>query len=230
MTYEQEMLARAMNHIDNDMILAAHGPRKKLRRAILPLIAVCLAAVFLAIFPYLREVIDTNSDLLGPPDGGIEDGVGGGTPDSSLPDAEMGTPVTLGGTTLTLTAVTDTTAAFEVVKTDGVPVYVLLRDRRGGVLASTEPNYKDNGVAIRPNTIRVYVNGEEQTLYQIPTAAGAYEIVVDFTSIRNGQYPMQEFMELYTYVGEEDKPLSVRFPLEVEAPGTDTVAPEENTQ
>ena len=33
MTHEQEMLARAMSHIDDDMILAAHAPRKRNRRA-----------------------------------------------------------------------------------------------------------------------------------------------------------------------------------------------------
>ena len=46
MTYEQEILARAMSCIDDDMILAAHAPRKKIRRVIPVAVAACLIAAF----------------------------------------------------------------------------------------------------------------------------------------------------------------------------------------
>ena len=102
-----------------------------------------------------------------------------------------------------------------MVKTNDAPVYAMLYDRLGGALASTEPNYKDNGVLIRPNTLRLYVNGAEQPVYHLPTAPGTYEVVIDFTSIRNGTYPMQEIVGMYAYVEDEEEPVTVRFSLEV---------------
>lgn len=214
MTYQQEILARAMGHIDDDMLLSAHGPRKKVRRVLPVLAAACLIAVLAVSFPYLRTVINTNSDVLSP---GMD-----GAPDNAEPDkpsgplySEQGQSVTLGGTTLTLTDTTETTATFTVVKTDGTPVYALLYDRRDGVLASTEPNYKDNGVLIRPNTMRLYVNGETAPVYQIPAAEGTYEITVDFESIRNGQYPMRECIGLYAYIGEDEEAVTLKFSLAV---------------
>ncbi len=215
MTHEQEMLARAMNHIDDGMILAAHGPRKKARRVIPVVVAACLIAALAVSFPYLREVINTNSDILSPGQGVGDDG----TPSDPKPDQDytkQDIPVTLGGTTLTLTAVTDTTATFEMVKTDDTPVYAMLYDLRGGVLASTEPDYKDNGITIRPNTIRIYVNGAEQPVYRLPSAAGSYTVVVDFSSIRNGQYPMREHMGLYAYIGEDEAAVTEQFSLKQE--------------
>ena len=216
MTHEQEMLARAINHIDVDMILAAHGPRKKLRRVIPVAVAVCLIAALAVAFPYLREIIDTNSDILSSGEGVGDEG----NPSASaedLPVTGQNLPVTLGGTTLTLKAVTDTTATFELVKTDDTPVYAMLYDLRGGVLASTEPDFKDNGVTIRPNTIRIYVNGTEQPTYRLPSAPGSYTVAVDFTSVRNGQYPMKEIMGLYAYIGEDGKAVTERFSLKQES-------------
>ena len=218
MTHEQKILARAMNHLDDDMILAAHGPRKKLRRAIIPAVVLCFLAAFLAVFPYLREVIDTG----GPPDGGVIE-ENDGTKPEAYPFIPMNRPTALGRTTLTLTAVTDTTAAFTVVKTDDSPIYALLRDRLDGALASTEAGYKDNGVVIRPNTIRIYTDGAEQPAYTIPSAPGTYRVLVDFDTIRNGRYPMQEYVEIYAYVGEDGAPVALRFSLETEEDtGTET--------
>ena len=214
MTYQQEMLTRAMSHLDDKLILSAHGPRKKVRRAIPVIITACLVVALIIAFPYLRRVINTDSDILNPNDDGVID-------DASPIKPEMYeyTPqdrsVTLGGTTLTLTDTTETTATFTVVKTDDIPVYALLYDRRDGVLASTEPNYKDNGVLIRPNTIRLYVNGETAPVYQLPAAKGTYEITVDFEFIRNGQYPMQECIGLYAYIGEDEEAVTLKFSLAV---------------
>ncbi|MBQ9151588.1 MAG: hypothetical protein IJX72_05000, partial [Clostridia bacterium] len=60
-------------------------------------------------------------------------------------------------------------------------------------------------------------------VYRLPTAPGTYEIVVDFTSVRNGTYPMQEIIGLYAYIGEDEEPVTERFSLEVIA---ETVEPE----
>lgn len=136
-------------------------------------------------------------------------------PSESLDSTSQNVPVPLGGTTVTLTDTTGTTATFTVVKTDDTPIYAMLYDLREGALASTEPDYKDNGIIIRPNTIRLYVNGAEQPVYRFPTAPGTYEIVVDFAPIRNGTYPMREYMGLYAYIGKDGEPVTERFSLEV---------------
>lgn len=215
MTDQQEILSRAMGHLDDELILSAHGPRKKVRRAIPAVIAACLVIALIAAFPYLREVINTNSDVLNPYNDGVID-------DASPLKPEMYeyTPqnqaVTLGGTTLTLAATTDTTATFTLVKTDEVPIYALLYDRRGDVLASTEEGYKDNGVTIRPNTLKLYVNDQEAFVYRFPTAPGTYEVTVDFASVRNGPYPMREYIGLYAYVGKDGEPVTIHFSLDVE--------------
>ena len=221
MTHEQELLARAMSHIDDDMILAARAPRKKMRRLIPYAVAACLIVVVALVFPYLRAVINVDSnfdrdDAVNKEDGGIMD------PEESLNYAPQNVPVTLGGTTLTLTATTKTTATFTVVKTDDTPIYAMLYDLREGALASTEPDYKDNGIVIRPNTVRLFVNSAEQPVYRFPTAPGTYEIVVDFTSIRNGTYPMREYIGLYAYIGKDGEPVTERFSLEVIAKETET--------
>lgn len=229
MKHEQELLARAMGHIDDRMILAAHKPHKKWRRAIPPLVAVCLILAFLSVFPYLREVINTNSDLIGPgPSGDVgeeNDGVGE-DPDERPLYFDQAIPVELGGTTLTRLGATETTVTFTLVKTDDTPVYAILYDRLGGALACTEPGYKDNGVVIRPNTLRMYVNGATEPVFELPAAPGTYEVVVDFSVIRNGTYPMQNIIGIYAYVGEdkkEDEPVTLKFDLSV-APETE--APE----
>ena len=233
MTHEQEILARAMSHIDDDMILAAHAPRKKVRRTVPYLVAACLAVTVAVSFPYLREIIDTDSDLFNPENEEIND-AGENIP-TAYPSTAQDIPVTLGGTTLTLTDTTRSTATFTVVKTDDTPLYIMLYDRRDNTLATTEPNYKAGGVTIRPNRIRLYVNGAEQPVYHLPTAPGTYEVVVDFSSVRDGTYPMREYVGFYAYVGENKEAVTERFSLEVVAEtdtaetvveGTDTTEPD----
>ncbi len=215
MTYEQEILARAMSYIDDDMVLAAHAPRKKIRRVIPVVAAACLIAAFAVAFPTLREVINTNSDILAPEDGLLDNENGVFDSKEELTYIGQQLPVTMSGSTLTLLNTTETTATFRLEKTDDTPVYAMLYDRRGGVLASTEPGYKDNGVVIRPNTVRLYINGADQPVFQFPTAPGSYEITVDFTSIRNGTYPMRECIGLYTYIGDESDAVTNNFSLAV---------------
>lgn len=234
MTHEQELLARAISHIDDDMLLAARAPRKKARRVVPVAVAACLLAAIIASFPYLRTVINTNSDLFGPGDEVNQEDAGSLSPEE-YPYAEMGTPVSLGGTTLTLIATTDTTATFTVVKTDDTPLYAMLYDLRENALASTEPDYKADGVTIRPNTIRLYINGEAQPAYKLPKAPGTYEVTVDFSIIRNGTYPMREYVGFYAYIGKDGEAVTERFSLQeisadTEGTSTDTAETDHTPQ
>lgn len=213
MTYQQELLARAMNHLDDSMILSAHGPRKKLRRAVPVIIALCLVVALAIAFPYLREIIDTDSDILNPEDESIHEEHPGLKPETDH-HTPLNHPVTLGGSTVTLVGVTDTTATFTLVKTDDVPVYAVLYGLRNDVLASTEADFKDNGVVIRPNTLRVYTDDSDTPEFHIPSAPGTYRITVDFSSIRNGSYPMKDCLGLYAYIGEEGAAASITLSLE----------------
>ena len=228
MTYQQEILARAMNHIDDDLIRTAHGPRKKLRRAIPVIIILCLAVVLAIAFPYLREIINTDSDVLNPEDESIREEHPGLKPESDS-HVELNRPATLGGTTMTLVEVTDATATFEITKTDNTAVYAMLYGLRSDVLATTEPNFKDNGVVIRSNILRVYVNDSETYGFELPTAEGTYRITIDFTSIRNGTYPMQECIGLYAYMGEENAAAMVSFSLKVPEESETTVETDAET-
>lgn len=214
MTYQQEILARAMDHIDDDLIRSAHAPRKKIRRFIPVIIVLCLVTALAIAFPYLREIINTDSDILNPEDESIREEHPGLKPESDS-HVELNRAVTLGGTTVTMVDVTDTTVTFELTKADAVPVYAMLYGLRNDVLATTEPDFKDNGVVIRPHILRVYVNGEEAHGFDIPSAAGTYRITVDFTSVRNGSYPMQDCIGLYAYMGEENTASMVSFSLKV---------------
>jgi hypothetical protein len=217
MKYEQEILMRAMNYRDEDMVQSAHGPRKRLRRAVPWLISICLVAAVVWAFPYLRPLINTDLTLRGPTwnqnngDGEAE------VPNKPDPNTirKQGETVTLGSHTGKLNRVTETAAVFTVTKTDSQPLYVMLYDRMGDALASTEPDYKEDGVIIRPHTIRLTVEGMEGVLYEIPSAPGTYEITVDFTSIRNGTYPMEEYLGMYAYVGEDREMIRALFSLEV---------------
>jgi hypothetical protein len=211
MTYQQEMLARSFSHIEDDMIEAAHAPRKKVRRVIPVVIAACLIAALWVAFPYLREVIDTNSDILNPEEGSAEADSPLSKPESS-PILELNTRIIMpNGTSLTLMDVTETTATFEMVSVPGSQVYAMLYDLRGGALATTEPGYKENGVLIRPNTIKVYVDGRDTLVYALPTGAGTYRITLDFASVRNGAYPMQDYIGIYAYDDETKKTAMVLF-------------------
>ena len=230
MTYEQELLARSMSHLDDDMIAAAHGKRKRLRRLTPWLAAAMLAVVMIKVYPYLRTTIDMG----GPPKGNglfndgmfseeflesTDDSVAAvpGTQDPDAPPAGVNTPLTLGGATITMTEVSDTRITLTLVKTDDTPIYAALYGLLGNVIASTEPDYKDNGVLIRPYTVRLYQDGATEPTYELPCAPGTYEIVLDYTAIRNGSYPMQEYIGLYAYIGKDDKPVTVRLSLTPDA-------------
>ncbi len=221
MNREQNTLAKAMNYLDDDLILAAHAPHKSRRRLLPLLAAACLIVVLVAVFPILREIIDTNSGLMdaippgdagnGPVDAEQENKPN--IPEEILP----GMSVTLAGSTLTLTDFTDTTATLTLIKTDHTPLYAALYGLSDEVLASTEPDYRDNGVLIRPYTIRIYPVGSEQVSYEMPTAPGAYELVLDFHIVRNDPYPMQDILGIYAYSGPKGAMEVRRFELRREA-------------
>ncbi len=236
MTREQELMARAMNYIDDDMILAAHGPRKRLRRTLPGLVAACLAVTVVLTFPYLRQAVKSETSdgamnaVPGAPgeavggdnmnnDGVMADGVNSlftrpnPAPEISIPS--VGSTLTLGGTTVTVEALSDTTVTFHIVKGDSEPIHAAFFQYGAGVLASTEEDFRDNGTILRPYTVKLHISGDDTVFYQFPTAAGTYEIVVDFSSLRKGDYRMDEIMALYRYPAGETRPEAVYISLHI---------------
>lgn len=227
MSHEQERLMLAMGHLEGRYIQSAHAPHKRIRRYIPVFITVALIVVFLAFYPYLREVINTNSNVLG---GGNKDGnevaAGNGVlhkPEESPVDHGVGTTVTVGNTTLTMTEVTETTAVFTVVKKDSAPLYAAIFGLRGDILATTEPNYKVDGALIRPNTLRLTVGDETDEVFAFPTAPGTYEVTVDFRSIRFGTYPMWDVLGFYVYTGKDQAVIQGNFSLAIRPPESDSL-------
>lgn len=213
-----EMLAAGLSHVEDNMILSSHGKAKKARRLIPWVAAACVIAVVAVSFPYLREVINTDLVLRGP-DWNKEKNELGDAEIAHKPSAEsikgMNIPVTIGNSTLTLTAVTETTATLTLVKADNIPLYAAVYDRMGDALACTDPTYKVDGVTIRAGRIKVYSNGAAEPATELPTAPGTYTLVIDFTSIRNGTYPMEEYMGFIAYIGKDGAPVAVYVSLEI---------------
>jgi hypothetical protein len=127
----------------------------------------------------------------------------------------MNVPVALGDSTLTVTDVTETTLTLTLVKTDNTPIYAAVYDRMGDALACTDPDYKVDGVTIRAGRIKVYSNGAADPATELPTVPGTYTLVVDFTAIRNGTYPMEEYMGFLAYIGKDGAPVTVYVSLAV---------------
>jgi hypothetical protein len=131
----------------------------------------------------------------------------------------MGIPVTVGNSTLTLTDVTETTVTLTLVKTTSEPLYAAVYDRMGDALACTDPDYKVDGVTIRAGRIKVYpadaADGVAEPETVLPTDAGTYTVVIDFTSVRNGSYPMEEYLGVFAYSGKDGAPETVYFSLAV---------------
>jgi hypothetical protein len=61
---------------------------------------------------------------------------------------------------------------------------------------------------------------------ELPTAPGTYTLVVDFTSIRNGTYPMEEYMGFLAYSGKDGAPVTVYLSLEIPEEETTAVGTE----
>jgi hypothetical protein len=176
-------------------------------------------------FPYLRTVINTDLILRGPDWNKPKDEIG----DAEIahkPKAEeikgMDIPVTVGSSTLTLTAVTETSVTLTLIKTTDEPLYAAVYDRMGDALACTDPDYKVDGVTIRAGRIKVYADGATEHDTVLPAAAGTYTVVVDFTSVRNGSYPMDEYLGVFAYSGKDGAPETVYFSLVLPEAETET--------
>ncbi len=213
MIRDQEILTRAMNFVDEELIASAHAPRKKLRHYTPTLIAACLCVVIVATFPMLRDFVgsrDKTTDALPPSDAGNA-GSWYTQVAPSLPMPGLGDTVRIGANELTLLELTETTATFKLVKRDSSPLYAAIRQYAGGLLASTEPDYRDNGTILRPRQIRVEVDGVDQPAATLPIPQGTYMIQLDFSSLRNGNYRIDDTLFFYSYTGEEGAIEHIRF-------------------
>ena len=215
---DRELLARAMSHIDDRMILAARRPHKKLRRWIPVAVAACLVVAVWQVYPYLRQVINTDLVL-------------GGPAGETLPEADEGIltpnrpdekdiigqhiPAELGAATITVTNVTEDTVTLRIVKTDSAPIYAALYDLLGYPLATTEADYRVEGVVIQSNQLKLLADGDDGYIYSLPQSKGSHEIVLDFSSVRHGDYPMLEHIGLYAYIGENGESESIFFSLAI---------------
>ena len=121
----------------------------------------------------------------------------------------------MAGSTITLTAVTETSVTLTLVKTTSTPLYAAVYDRMGDALACTDPDYKVDGVTIRAGRIKVYADWATEPETVLPSEAGTYTVVVDFTSVRNGTYPMENYLGIFAYSGTDGAPETVYFSLVV---------------
>lgn len=222
-------LAMGLNYVDDALVMTAHGTAKKARRLIPWAAAACVIAVLAVSFPYLRTFINTDLVLRGPDWNKDKDEIGDAeiahkpSADQILP---MGTPAEVAGSTLTLTAVTETSVTLTIEKSTDEPLYTAVYDRMGDALACTDPDYKVDGVTIRAGRIKVYpadaAEGAAEPETVLPSAAGTYTVVVDFTSVRNGTYPMENYLGVFAYSGKDGAPETVYFSLIVPETETDT--------
>ena len=58
-----------------------------------------------------------------------------------------------------------------------------------------------------------YEGGATEPATELPTTSGTYTLTIDFTSIRNGIYPMEDYVGFFTYTGKDDAPVAVYFSL-----------------
>ncbi len=195
-----------MNYVDDDLIAAAHAPRKRLRHNLPTLAAACLVVAIIAAFPSMRSVVggmDKAEDAPGNAMPAETDNPNFLIPSQNAPE-ESPDPyreLVFGGTAIRMTGWTDTTVSFVMKKTDLTPVYAAFLQNSGAVLGTSEPDFRDNGTIIRQYVVRVYVDGGPLQ-YHLPEAPGEYEVVVDFSSIRRMDYVMGEGVMLYAYTGE----------------------------
>ena len=210
------LLTTEMSYIDGALIASAHKGCKRGRRLIPWGAAACIIGILALSFPYLRQVINTDLVLRNPDWDKETDGMGEAeAPHKPDEDAILGIGsfASTGGCSITLIAVTDTTLTLTLVKTDHTPLYAAFYDRLGDALACTDPTYKVDGVTIRQGRIKVYAEGATEPETELPTAPGNYTLTVDFSSIRNGAYPMEDYVGFFTYTGKDKTPVAVYFSL-----------------
>ena len=211
-----DLLMAGISHVDDALIASAQGGAKRIKRLVPWVATACVIGLLAVSFPYLRQVINTDLVLRGPDWNKETDGSGNAeAPDKPTDDSIRGlnTPASLGGSTVTVTAVTETTLTITLTKTDNAPLYAALYDRMGDALACTDPTYKVDGVTIRSGRIKVYEGGATEPATELPTTSGTYTLTIDFTSIRNGIYPMEDYVGFFTYTGENGSPITAYFSL-----------------
>ncbi len=227
---DPDTLARGVGCVDPILIRSAHGKAKSYKRLLPWAAAACIVAALAVSFPYLRTVINTDLVLRGPNWNKDKEEIG----DAEAPNkpnaeqiAAIGTSVTLADSTLTLTAVTETTVTLTLVKTTDEPLYAAVYDRMGDALACTDPDYKVDGVTIRAGRIKVFMDGSASSETVLPHGAGSYTLMIDFSSIRNGSYPMDDYLGIMAYIGKDGAPETVYFSLKLPEPETQAeTAPE----
>ena len=219
MTHEQEILARSMSRIDDDIILSAHAPRQKAYQRFGPLAVACLVVVLSVSFLHLYEILGDQRDLKAPEASGQGNNYAAADMDKEedfyAPSEES--PMPWDRVRLTLLELTDTVATFSLIKTDDTPAYMTLCDASGEVLASTQIIGKDESVTSSVPMISLCVDYAEESVYVLPTQAGTYEIQADLTVVLDENMSVGDLtLEVYACV-EEGAILPV-FSLPLETP------------
>lgn len=218
-------LAQGLNYVEDSLLLTARNGSRRIARWLLPRAATVCVLLALAIsFPYLRSIINTDlvlrdrdwrksKDELEDPE--ISQGP---SEDKLLP---LGASGTVADSTLTLTAVTETSASLTLVKTGDLPLYAAVYDRMWDALACTDPDYDLDGVTLRPGRIKVYTEGVAEFDTVLPCRPGTYRLVVDFTSVRKGTYPMEDCLGILSYSDKDTPPQVIYFSLTPSEPSSE---------
>ncbi len=188
-----QLFAEALSEIDETFVMEAAetAPRRSFRRAWTAGIAVAAVALLLvpaAIAPALLAGESGSGTGGTPPYTGddIGGGTGGAAGDTPGGSETGGAPMQLSetrsvrGGVITYLSRTETTVSFRFEKTDTSPVWFTLTGRRAGrtYFATTDPSNADMGT---PDAVfTFYIDGEAG---EFPTAAGTYDVVVDFSSL-----------------------------------------------
>ena len=208
------LLSEAMGFLDDDLIAEAHGEAvgksldKVLHQRLMKNIGLVACIVLIALcIPRLAQWsgMEVSGDMAPPQNEevgnskndfeGVFDGAGDVLNGNTYGDPEQfnGVGCVVQGTygSLSFVSMTDSTITLRMTLTQDAktPIYIYFYDY-AGVNATTQPNYTNNGVVIRGGRLKVTVNGEAID-DSLPTTAGTYDIVVDFSSLLKDDIPMR---------------------------------------
>ncbi len=134
--------------------------------------------------PQVPPVVDTPIDPDTPPiDPDTPPAPGDQDPPSAVAPMSLGETRTLAsGTEIFYRAKTDHSVTISLQKKDDAPVYLRLAGRNGlnAYYASNDPRYAGEGVCVEDG-LTFTVNGRAG---EFPSAAGEYEIVIDYSPMR----------------------------------------------
>ena len=209
------LLSEAMGFLDDDLIAEAHGEavgksldvilRQKLMKNIGLVACIVLLTICIPRFAQLNY-LEADGNTATPPQNeavgnskedfeGVWDGANDVLSGNTYGDPEQfnGVGCVVQGTygSLSFVSMTDSTITLRMTLTQDAktPIYIYFYDY-AGVNATTQPNYTNNGVVIRGGRLKVTVNGEAID-DSLPTTAGTYDIVVDFSSLLKDDIPMR---------------------------------------